>query len=55
MRVCKALGLVGVGVKPVAWGSGIAAPSCLRLRALPWALLTARLAGGVSFALVFAL
>ena len=34
-----------------AWGSGIAAPSCSRLRAL----LTARLAGGISFALVFAL
>ena len=34
-----------------AWGSGIAAPSCSRLRALP----TARLAGGISNALVFAL
>ena len=34
-----------------AWGSGIAAPSCSRLRALP----TARLTGGVSFALLFAL
>ena len=34
-----------------AWGSGIAAPSCSRLRAL----LTARLAGGISFALMFAL
>ena len=33
-----------------AWGSGIAAPSCSRLRAL----LTARLAGGISFALMFA-
>ena len=34
-----------------AWGSGIAAPSCSRLRAQ----LTARLAGGISFALMFAL
>ena len=34
-----------------AWGGGIADPSCSRLRAL----LTARLAGGISFALMFAL
>ena len=34
-----------------AWGSGIAALSCSRLRAQ----LTARLAGGISFALMFAL
>jgi len=34
-----------------AWGSGIAAPSCPRLRAL----LTAHLAGGFPFALMFAL